>query len=328
MKGEIILNQGTKESRADQTLLRDIYPVLSDRISGFLLKVPKEQLSGVEEIRLRAERPLMVCEGGQDYFLNISGKQNEFTGGCIIVEKIDIDKTLQYMSDYSIYTLEDELRQGFLTLKGGHRVGLVGRVVSEQQEIRTIKNISGMNIRIAREIKGCALELAKEIFKDGIKHTLIASPPGCGKTTMLRDMIRLLSYGIRDTEIKGYKVGVVDERSEIGGCYLGIPQRDLGPRTDVLDACPKAAGISLLIRSMGLDIVAVDEIGSIKDSEAIEEAIYSGVTIIATAHGKDMDELLKKPGIRNLMEKNAFERVVILSRARGPGTIASVLKIG
>lgn len=328
MKGEIILMQGTKESIADKTLLRDIYPVLPDRIRAFLSKVPHGQLSGIEEIRLRAERPLMICEGGRDSFLSVSGKQQEFMGGCMIIEKNDIERTLQLMSDYSIYTLEDELRQGFLTLRGGHRVGLVGRVVPEHKGIRTIKNISGMNIRIAREVKGCALELTKEIYKDGIKHTLIASPPGCGKTTMLRDMIRLLSYGIGDSGIKGYKVGVVDERSEIGGCYLGIPQRDLGPRTDVLDACPKAAGISLLIRSMGLDVIAVDEIGSMSDSEAIEEAIYSGVTILATAHGKDMDELLKKPGIRNLMEKKSFDRIVILNRARGPGTIASVLKIG
>ena len=327
MKGEIALTQGTREGVTEQGLLRDIYPVLSDRIRSFLTRIPNEHLLDTEEIRLRAERPIMVNEGGEDYFINAAGKQKNMCAGCMIIERLDIERTLQYMSDYSIYTLEDELRQGFLTLKGGHRVGLVGRVVPEHQGIRTIKNISGMNIRIAREVKDCALELSLELYGQGIKHTLIASPPGCGKTTMLRDMVRLLSYGIGGTCIKGYKVGVVDERSEIGGCYLGIPQRDLGPRTDVLDACPKAAGIGLLIRSMGPDVIAVDEIGSLKDSEAVEEAIYSGVTILATAHGSNMDELLKKPGISNLMEKKAFERIVILSRARGPGTVASILKL-
>lgn len=162
---------------------------------------------------------------------------------------------------------------------------------------------------------------------DGVKHTLIASSPNCGKTTILRDIIRILSSGCEDINLKGYKVGVVDERSEIAACYLGIPQKDIGIRTDVIDACPKVQGMIMLLRSMSPEVIAVDEIGSIKDSEAIEEAINSGVKVIATVHGKDMDEILKKPGIKRLMENKAFERIVFLSRKNGPGTIENILKL-
>lgn len=315
------------EGLIGRTLERDIYPVLTERVAGALIRVTEGDIRDVEEIRLRAEKPLMIFKGGQDYFVGEDGRTSKFLNKALFVGKHDIEKTLQLMCDYSIYAIEDELKQGFLTLRGGHRVGIVGRGVIDEGRIRTIKNISGMNIRIAREVKGCGLNLARTLYSDGVKHTLIASPPGCGKTTLLRDIIRLLSWGSLEDGIRGHKIGLVDERSEIAGCYLGVPQRDIGIRTDVLDACPKAQGMFMLLRSMSPEIIAVDEIGSLSDAEAIEDAINSGVKVIATAHGRDIDEVLKRPGIRNLMERKAFNKIVILSRKRGPGTIEQVINV-
>lgn len=307
-------------------LERDIYPVLTEGLASLLKRIPVEDINDVEEIRIRAEKPLMVFKCGRDYFVGRDGRISLISSNAFVIDKNEIEKILQFMCNYSIYAVEEELKQGFLTLRGGHRVGLCGRAVVENGRVRTIKNISGINIRVAKEIKGCAREIVGLLYGNGLKHTLIASPPGCGKTTLIRDAIRILSSegGI---DRGGYKVGVVDERSEIAGCYMGIPQRDVGIRTDVLDACPKAQGIIMLLRSMSPEIIAVDEIGSIDDAEAIENAINSGVIVIATAHGRDLEEIVKKPGIKSLIEQKSFERIVILSGKNGPGTIDTIIEI-
>lgn len=312
--------------RITETLERDVYPVLTDRILTRIKKIPPFDLEGIEEIRLRADKPLMISKGGQDYFINNIGGLTLSYAEPALVTRQDIEKTLQLMCSYSIYAIEEELKQGFITLSGGHRVGLSGRGVIEGSKIKTLKNISGMNIRIAREVKGCGSKLVNMLFKDGLKHTLIASPPGCGKTTLLRDIIRILSWGEENMQ-RGYKVGVVDERSEIAGCYMGVPQRDVGIRTDVLDACPKVQGMMMLLRSMSPEIIAVDEIGSLEDAETIENAINSGVKVIATVHGKDMNDIVERPGIKKMMEKKSFERVVLLSRKNGPGTIEDIITV-
>lgn len=314
------------DNRIIETLERDIYPVLTDRLLAIINKIPPNDLEGIEEIRLRAGKPLMISKGGQDYFINTSSEVTLSYSNTEIVTRQDIEKTLQLMCNYSIYAIEEELKQGFLTLTGGHRVGLSGRCVIEGNRIKTLKNISGMNIRIAREVKGSGNKVVELLFTDGIKHTLIASPPGCGKTTLLRDIIRILSWGEGSLK-KGYKVGVVDERSEIAGCYMGVPQMDVGIRTDVLDACPKVQGMMMLLRSMSPEIIAVDEIGSIEDAETIENAINSGVKVIATAHGKDINDIMGRPGIKSLMEKKSFDKVVFLSRKNGPGTIENIINI-
>lgn len=320
------MSKELSDKRIIETLERDIYPVLTDRILTRIKKVPAWDIAGIEEIRLRADKPLMISKSGQDYFVNNTGGISAaYTDACCVTRQ-DIDKTLQLMCNYSIYAIEEELKQGFLTLTGGHRVGFSGRGVIEGNKIKTLKNISGMNIRIAREVRGCGSKLANSLFGDGLKHTLIASPPGCGKTTLLRDIIRILSCGEGEIS-KGYKVGVVDERSEIAGCYLGVPQRDVGVRTDVLDACPKAQGMIILLRSMSPEIIAVDEIGSMEDAETIENAINSGVKVIATVHGRDIKDITSRPGIRSLMDKKSFERIVFLSRRSGPGTIEDILNI-
>lgn len=154
---------------------------------------------------------------------------------AVIVTPEDIKETMALVSNYSLYAYEDEIRQGYITIKGGHRVGIAGKTVLENERVKTIQYISFMNIRLSHQVKGCANQVLPYIINEGrLCHTLIISPPCCGKTTMLRDIIRQVSES-------GQSVGVVDERSEIAACYLGIPQNELGIRTDVLDGCPKGA---------------------------------------------------------------------------------------
>ena len=310
-----------------ESFKRDILSVTCEKIAFALKNIPEDYIKKIEEIRLRADKPLVVFFNGYEHFINRNFKLSKDFDNTINISKEDIEKTFQMMCDYSIYAVEDELRQGFITLRGGHRVGITGRAVCDGEKVKTIKHITGMNIRIAHEIKGCSNELIKKLYINGLKHTIITSPPGCGKTTLLRDIIRNLSNGMESLGIRGYKVGLVDERSEIAGCFLGVPQKDVGIRTDVLDACPKAQGMIMLLRSMSPEVIAVDEIGSIEDANAIEDAVNCGVKIIATVHGDSIEEMEKRKGVKKLIENNAIERIVILSRKNGPGTIEKIINL-
>lgn len=245
----------------------------------------------------------------------------------------DIRDTLEYMSRYSLYAFDEELRQGYLTIPGGHRIGLAGQAVVEKGRIKTLRNISFLNIRVAREIKGCADDLLPWLYSGKeIGSSLIISPPRCGKTTLLRDLIRQVSDGWQASAVPGREkmifpgrtVGVVDERSELGACYQGVPQHDLGKRTDVLDHCPKAEGIMMLIRSMAPRVVAVDEIGSREDIEALQYGINCGCRILATVHGSSLEDILRKPSLRDLVESGVFTRYVLLQSQGPPGRIRAV----
>jgi len=232
---------------------------------------------------------------------------------------------IQKISNYSLYAYEEDIRQGFITIKGGHRIGIAGECVMEKGEVKTIRNISSVNIRICREIIGCSDKVMKYIVSGSrVYNTIIISPPKCGKTTMLRDIARNISNGISSLGINGRKIVVIDERSEIGACHFGIPQSDLGIRTDVLDNCLKREGLIMAIRSLSPEVLICDEIGTKGDIEALMMAFNSGVNIITTIHGFTVEDLYKRKVFCDLLDNEILERAIVLSNKNGVGTIENV----
>jgi len=311
----------------DDYSFKRVLDYLDPQISKLLYSIPKSYIEKIEEIRLRVERPLMIYMEGSDYYVTNNGELSNKEIISYIVKKENIFKTFQILCNYSIYSIEEELKNGFITIKGGHRVGLVGKAIYGNNGLKTIKDISSLNIRIAKQKIGASDKLLKYIIKkpNNIYHTLIVSPPQCGKTTILRDLIRNISNGVPKYSFKGLKVGVVDERSELGGMYKGCPQNNIGVRTDILDGCQKYDGIMILLRSMSPNVIATDELGSAQDINAIHEAIRSGVKIIATVHGEDIHDVRTKPNMKEIINENIFERIVILDNSCGVGTVRDII---
>ena len=289
----------------------------------------------IQELRLRAGRPLMVLCGGRELALTVGGRlepagEGRRAQGLFIVEKGMIEETVELMGRFSLYAAQEELRQGFLTIRGGHRVGVAGRVLAENGQIRVMRSISFLNVRVAHEKKGCADRVMEFLYSENGRflNTLIISPPRCGKTTLLRDIIRQASDGCRAGAsgrwFPGISVGVVEERSELGACYEGQPQNDLGCRTDVLDCCPKSQGMMMLVRSMSPELIAVDEIGGEEEARAIEYAGNCGCSLAATAHGESMEEIKGKAGLGRLVKQGFFKRFILLSRGGQAGRVEGI----
>lgn len=270
----------------------------------------------VQEIRIKANKPVIV---------NLSYKEI-ILGFVPSID--DLKQILVRISNYSLYAYEEEIRQGYITIKGGHRIGIAGECVLNKGEIKTIRNISSLNIRICHEVKGCSNEVMKYITKnDSILNTLIVSPPKCGKTTILRDMARNISNGMPLYNLKGKKVSIIDERSEIASCFNGIPQLDIGIRTDILDNCFKKDGMIMAIRSLSPEIIICDEIGTYGEIEALNMAFNSGVNIIVTIHGYSIDDVYKRAVFKELLENSILDRIIVLSSRKGPGTIENIYSI-
>ena len=276
-----------------------------------ILEENEISFSKLQEVRLRIGKPLIVIADNIEFVLHKT------------IEKEDLMEILEYVSNYSLHAFENELKQGFITIEGGHRVGVTGQVLIENGEVKNIKHISSMNIRISHEILNCANIILPYITRNKqICNTLIISPPRCGKTTLLRDLVRQISDGSR--WVRACTVGVVDERSELGGCYLGVPQNRLGIRTDVLDNCPKSKGMLMLIRSMSPQVIAVDELGSLEDIHALEYAMHCGCRMVATVHATSMDEIRSKPLFEQMVKEHRFERYVVLGNKRRIGEINGI----
>ena len=311
------------------TLDNHIFPILAPKITTLIRGLSYDKLRDLTEIRLRTHQPLLLRLGTDDTMVSTAGYLTNDYQQAYICTSDDIARTFQLMSKNSIYALEQELKMGFITIAGGHRIGLAGQAIVNSGQLKAIKNIGSMNIRIAREVKGCANLILPYII-EGERHvlsTLIISPPRCGKTTVLRELIRYMSTRNHEKKYYGVQVGVVDERSEIAACQNGVPTVDLGERVDVLDACPKSEGMLMLIRSMAPQVIATDELGRTEDADAIREALNAGINIIATVHGRDVNEVSERPYIGDLITGRFFDRYVVLTDRPQVGTVKEVTDV-
>ena len=278
--------------------------VLPEPLAQGLWALGWEELAGVEELRLRLGRALSV---------NLAGRERDTLGPPVTAEHLR--QVVEAASQASAHTVLDQVRQGFVTLRGGHRLGLCGTADLREGRISNLRYLTSLALRIACPAEGQAAQaLDKLRSSEGVDSALILAPPGGGKTTLLRELVRRLSDGLGGEPLR---VGVADERGELAALWQGQPQFDLGRHTDVMDGCPKAEGLMLLLRGMNPQVLATDEITHPADVRALEEAAGCGVSLLATAHAGSVDDLRRRPVYRELLGSGVFRRVVALER-EGP----------
>ncbi len=285
----------------------DLINVLPDNFNNFLSKVNEKIKADTQEIRIRVNAKITLVCSQEIQFINL------------VATKYDIQKIFNNICQSSVYAFQEQIKNGFITFKGGHRIGLGGHAVIEKNEIFTMKDITSLNIRIAKEFKNSSYLIFNNI-KENSLGTLIVGSPSTGKTTLLRDLARLLSIEISQ------KVTIVDERAEIAAVYNGEPQMDIG-FADILTGFPKDVGILRAIRCLSPDSVICDEIGNLKNTKAITESLNAGVKIIATIHAKNLRELMFRPQALLLLKSGAFETVVFLSDSSQPGKVSKIFKV-
>ena len=318
--GHIYLPWGGTSVSKNENAFNSILNILGCDIGRLFKNMPSDLKNEMQEIRLRSGKPVTVVLKNKIYFLNCMGELvQKIDGNELISSKNLINNIFQSICSYSVYSHQEEIKNGFITINGGHRIGICGSAVTSSGNILSVKDISSINIRIARQ----KTDISKVLFDMGVPWdmgVLIVGPPSSGKTTILRDIARNLSLG-RYSDIK--KVVVVDERGELACVSNGESLNDIG-LCDVLDGYPKGEGIMQALRSMSPDIIVCDEIGNIGDIEAIEEGLNAGVSIISTIHARSIDELLKRKQAIRLLDTRAFSNIVMLKDRSKPGEVEKI----
>jgi stage III sporulation protein AA len=280
-------------------------------IKGVLKELPFQYKLSAEEIRLRAGSPLAITVCGTQFFILKKGVSITPKGDMYITSAAQVEESFLNMCNHSVYSHAEEICEGYIILPEGHRAGICGRAVVKDKEIKSLREISSINLRIAKEVNFCSEEIVKDGFDGGI---LVCGAPGSGKTTLIRDMVRRLSSGICG---KCYKISVIDTRGEIGGVCSGKPTADLGSTTDILTAFPKSKGIEIALRTLYPDIIVFDELGNMEEVKGIKESMNSGVGIITSAHIGNINDLYKREQTRTLLKLGAIKKIVFCHKDKG-----------
>ena len=298
--------------------------ILSEDIRAVLKNIPDSKKGTVQEIRIRVNKPLALSDGATTVFTDADGKIMYTMGEkAFRVSQRGIYDTFRRICDYSVYSRQDEIKNGYITVKGGHRVGLCGTAVLTDGKISALNDISSMNVRIARQIFGVSEEIINHLypFEGGI---LIAGMPSSGKTTLLRDLARSLSLGIG---CHVTRTAVIDERGELSGTYSGVSYNDMG-LSDILNGYPKGEGIIHAIRAMSPQVIICDELGTDEDCRLVSQGFNAGAVIIASIHAGNYEELMRRKQAVSLIETGAFKNIVMLESSNRPCKIAKVIELG
>lgn len=284
---------------------------LTPRMADILMKLTDDEKNSVREIRLRTGKPVIAVTSGGICFVSASGRLTSiYSELAVKTDEKEIEETFHRLCGYSVYSFKDAINRGYITVSGGHRAGVAGTAQTENGRVVSVRDISCINLRIAREIKGAADEIFSHCFLQGLSGVIVAGPPSSGKTTVLRDLARQLS----GTE-KGIfaKVFICDERGEIGAAYCGKAQNDLGINCDLLTSYPKSEGILIGLRSFSPDIIICDEIATEEEASAVESGLGSGVHFALSIHAKNENDLRSKPILQRLLKSGCFKNIILLS---------------
>ena len=317
-----------REREFEQQAFRQVCELLPDCIKQRLIYLDSLTQSLAQEIRLRAGRPIQLSlgSGRGERFVSRQGKAVDTPAWCdgAAVSQAEIYQTFRAVCGYSIHTHQQELREGYVFMKGGHRAGICGTAVMERGQTVGMRDISSINIRVARQVKGVALPFLRENWQPEGKGILLAGPPTSGKTTMIRDMARILSSGFQG---RYYKVAVIDERGEIAACSGGQPQNDIGLCCDVLDGYEKGEGMMMALKTLGPEVLICDELGTEREIQAVASALNCGVRVIATVHAGSAEEVYRRRNLSALLETGAFEQLVLLHSRERAGEIRQVISL-